>query len=851
MAKQVLNNNVLWGEQRGKINDNFTELYNALTGVNAQTTVADLTERNNLPIDKVGIQVFVTDDGDGKWALYRANQVGTSSNFTKLSDPDLLNAVMSNAAIKAAYESNADTYALTNELIMRWDAKQDEVPDATVETAGKVKVRGHLGTGAPIVYSVEGSDARYVIREAGKSLVTDAEKDSWNEAYMALEGSAFNESTLSKSNDINEAPTSTVRYPSNKAVADYVGIREVGSNLGLLKTTDTPPPTGTHKGDVNSAGTYTNFIDSTSTAIEFTAPELVDNFGYIYVVDNVATKSLVAKKAGAAKIETWTATTFASGSQVIHENNIYESNTSTLSTDVPGVSGKWIFKVNPNLVKSYNLVDYNSLKQLGNWNSSGVWGSSTNTYSVKKFDIAQGTYTLSGVKGISSGAAAIVFFNGSTFDSVIVSDNKRDFTFTVPATATSMAFNLGSLTAVDLNDNPQKNIVMLTKGSVIAPYEPYGYIPKKDYCYISPTGDDTTGDGSFVNPYKSVLRANYNGFSNIKLLAGDYLYTDVNPIEITRIEGYKKDTVKIWSNSHSFSEKTLEPTYTNVYKLTGTYTHDNSTYNIWIDGLPDEATLITKRFPFQKGRTHRLMSTRIVRTTTGTLEEKLAVLEASTVPTWTYDGNTMYVSNIGSIDVAVNKIVVPSVGSFGTANLVIGLKNLDIMYSSFYVNRDYGVDMENVTMLYSTASGVSNSSTTKAYSKLVNVEIGGGYNNGAGYGALARGEETDCWIHDFNDEGSSQHNNASIKRKRSYYTHNRSGVTDVGSAETLMEGCVVVDNVLTAVIFTHSVSGGNDNGNALLVNCAIDQNVTANLPNRVTVMNCRIVGTTGSNVTVL
>ena len=235
MAKQVLNNNVLWGEQRGKINDNFTELYNALTGVNAQTTVADLTERNNLPIDKVGIQVFVTDDGDGKWALYRANQVGTSSNFTKLSDPDLLNAVMSNAAIKAAYESNADTYALTNELIMRWDAKQDEVPDATVETAGKVKVRGHLGTGAPIVYSVEGSDARYVIREAGKSLVTDAEKDSWNEAYMALEGSAFNESTLSKSNDINEAPTSTVRYPSNKAVADYVGIREVGSNLGLTK----------------------------------------------------------------------------------------------------------------------------------------------------------------------------------------------------------------------------------------------------------------------------------------------------------------------------------------------------------------------------------------------------------------------------------------------------------------------------------------------------------------------------------------------------------------------------------------------------------------------------------------
>jgi hypothetical protein len=98
------------------------KLYNLLSGAGAEITVANIAARNALNITSIGTRVFVTDDGDGKWALYRASQTGVSSNYVKLSDPDLLNAVMSAEMIKTAYESNPDTNAFTNALKTAYDA---------------------------------------------------------------------------------------------------------------------------------------------------------------------------------------------------------------------------------------------------------------------------------------------------------------------------------------------------------------------------------------------------------------------------------------------------------------------------------------------------------------------------------------------------------------------------------------------------------------------------------------------------------------------------------------------------------------------------------------------------------
>lgn len=164
-----------------------------------------------------------------------------------------------------------------------------------------------------------------VDKEAGKSLVSTAEKADWNSKQPATNFKTVNGDSIVGTGNIvisggggnvasvngilpdgaknvvlttdNISQTADKQYVSTAEKSNWNGA-SIGSNLGLLKTTDTPPPTGTHKGDVNSAGTYTNFKDASSVAISFTVPELADNFGYIYVEDNVATKSLISKKGG-------------------------------------------------------------------------------------------------------------------------------------------------------------------------------------------------------------------------------------------------------------------------------------------------------------------------------------------------------------------------------------------------------------------------------------------------------------------------------------------------------------------------------------------------------------------------
>lgn len=101
--------------------DTLKKLYNLILSQFVEKTVADITERNafNAPL---GCHVFVSDDGDTHWALYKATTAGVNATYIKLSDPDLLNAAMTASGIKVAYESNPDTNAFTNALRDRLNA---------------------------------------------------------------------------------------------------------------------------------------------------------------------------------------------------------------------------------------------------------------------------------------------------------------------------------------------------------------------------------------------------------------------------------------------------------------------------------------------------------------------------------------------------------------------------------------------------------------------------------------------------------------------------------------------------------------------------------------------------------
>ncbi len=106
---------------------------NALVaGVDNAHSVGTIAQRDALTGLKVTDRVFVSDDGDGKWALYIVTAVttgtGATSTFEKISDKDLLNNALSAAGIKAAYESNSNTNAYT-------DAEKAKVGHLTVTQA--------------------------------------------------------------------------------------------------------------------------------------------------------------------------------------------------------------------------------------------------------------------------------------------------------------------------------------------------------------------------------------------------------------------------------------------------------------------------------------------------------------------------------------------------------------------------------------------------------------------------------------------------------------------------------------------------------------------------------------------
>jgi hypothetical protein len=76
-------------------------------------SVADIAARDALTGLTVGDNVFVLDDGDTKWAIYKVTAIGTIV-FEKIMDEDVYLNAQSASAIKSTYESNSDTNAFND-----------------------------------------------------------------------------------------------------------------------------------------------------------------------------------------------------------------------------------------------------------------------------------------------------------------------------------------------------------------------------------------------------------------------------------------------------------------------------------------------------------------------------------------------------------------------------------------------------------------------------------------------------------------------------------------------------------------------------------------------------------------
>lgn len=179
-----------------KLQDKILSVHDIAVTAAQQISVADIAGRDAVAIaPETSVLIFVTDDGDSRWALYRgmADDQGVKS-YVKLSDPDLLNAAMSASAIKTAYESNADTNAFTDADLAKLTALptaaeyQADIDGLDADLSG---LSGEIGSLASLTTTEKGTVVG-AINEVKAAVATEASDRAGaiTAAVAALKGDA-------------------------------------------------------------------------------------------------------------------------------------------------------------------------------------------------------------------------------------------------------------------------------------------------------------------------------------------------------------------------------------------------------------------------------------------------------------------------------------------------------------------------------------------------------------------------------------------------------------------------------------------------------------------------------------
>ena len=210
--------------------------------------VATLTERDALADLDVSDRVFVQDDGDGKWALYKPAAVdaaGVGTSWVKLSDQDSLENSISATSIKAAYESNLDTNAYTDAEVTKvahLTVTQDIDLDSVIQSDELITDTGLLGatnTNIPATLAVktyiDDNNALDLKKASNLSDVADVPTARTNldvyskaeaDAQIGSGGAIFKTESVTVSSD-----TVTLAYaPKNGVIFNFAAVRHTDAN---------------------------------------------------------------------------------------------------------------------------------------------------------------------------------------------------------------------------------------------------------------------------------------------------------------------------------------------------------------------------------------------------------------------------------------------------------------------------------------------------------------------------------------------------------------------------------------------------------------------------------------------
>ena len=289
--------------------------------------------------------------------------------------------------------------------------------------------------------------------------------------------------------------------------------------------------------------------------------------------------------------------------------------------------------------------------------------------------------------------------------------------------------------------------------------------------YVSPAGNDTTGDGSKGLPYLTIAKGVQAALPHgvVVIREGDYTTgASIAGARGMEIMAHPDERVRLMLGTE-LTPFTKTGGYTNVYQAVLDYAPGSPGGFVWEHGTPEGLISAADRHPLQRGATHRLPSTRLH------LVGGIAAVDAAPGGAWYWDSgtDTIYIRTPDGSDPRSNSrtYYVPSQSGSGfyggTGDETVILQGIEAWYPSrgFLLSNVGRAELHDCFSLGSRFNGYSFDDTKTV--RLWHCRAGGsgndgfnGHNNNTNtydvqLDYISHGE----WSHDNYDDGQSYHEN--------------------------------------------------------------------------------------------
>ena len=401
----------------------------------------------------------------------------------------------------------------------------------------------------------------------------------------------------------------------------------------------------------------------------------------------------------------------------------------------------------------------------------------------------------------------------------------------------------------------------------------------KRKAYVSSTGSDSY-DGTKTHPYATVNKALSSGANVILISAGNYpemistydqninlSYSESSNIEIRNITPNGRVIFQSSDSIVCTSEEKVTG-YNKVYSCQSDKVYPNELKWLWQNNCEDSSTEIndSERHPLQRGYSNRVLDTKILRcSSSNDTEEALSEIDSYDGYKWYYDSDNSILYFSRPEAVSSNY---PICGDFGFSlflnpdrSKTIKMYGIETKYMRFNVDDLTGVELYDCKSAHVFGGGAFTYNRCIS-AKFVRCEAtgcqysstGDGFNGHANKTGQKYAKQTtisliDCWSHDNNDDGYSDHERSEISIFGGLFEYNgKAGVTpSYGSHCTCYN--VLSRNNYNGFFYTGEAdqAEGGKYGQLICYACVARNNLTgsgfrvSHNGNRVTLVNCKSI----------